>query len=175
MPEVDGYAGNNTPSRYGNVGALQPRFHQPGHAAQYSYQHSRDDYPPFSSWPYQGYSSHPDSSIQLQATLDKIMSTQREMGDLIGSLVSRVEKLEESASSKCSSSACSSSPETERKRVSPQLSVSNVKLFNGTECSIIQRLIAQIHESLDENEQFLPNMKLVIMWCCIIRTIWFHQ
>ena len=47
------------------------------------------------------------------------------------------------------------------KRVSPQLSVSNVQVFNTDEYSIIQRLIAKIHESLDENEQFLPNMKLV--------------
>ena len=137
MSEVDGYTENNTPSRYGNVGTLQPRFCQPGNTNQYSYPYSRDDYPPFSSWPmHQGYSS-PEGGIQLQATLDKIMSTQQEMRDLIGGLVSRVEKLEESGSSKCSS-ACSSSPEPEKKRVSPQLSVSNVKVFNAIKCSITE-------------------------------------
>ena len=46
--------------------------------------------------------------------LVKIISTQREMRDLIGGLVSCVEKLEESALSKYSS-ACSSSLETEKK------------------------------------------------------------
>ena len=76
MSEVDGYTGNNTPSCYGNVGLLQSRFHQPGNTTQYSYPYSRDDYPPFSSWPMQqGYSS-PESGIQLQAMLDKIMGSQ---------------------------------------------------------------------------------------------------
>ena len=99
MSEVDGYTGNNTPSRYENVGTLQPKFHQPGNTTQYSYPYSRDDYPPFSSWPmHQGYSS-PEKGLQLQAMLDKIMSIQREMRDLIGGLVSHVEKIEESASS----------------------------------------------------------------------------
>ena len=75
MSEVDGYKGNNTPSHYGNVGTLQPRFHQPGNTTQYSYPYSHDDYPPFSSCPmHEGYTS-PESGIQLQATLDKIMST----------------------------------------------------------------------------------------------------
>ena len=46
-------------------------------------------------------------------------------------------KIEESASPKYSS-ACSSSPETEKKRVSPQLSVSNVKVFNANKCSITE-------------------------------------
>lgn len=137
MSEMDGYTGSNTPSRYGNVAALTPRFHQPGGTAHYSYPQSRDDYPPFSSWPvYQGYAS-PESSVQLQAALDKIMGTQREMRDLIDGLTSRVAKLEDSASSKCSS-ACSSSPETERKRVPPKLSVSSVRVFNVNECNFTE-------------------------------------
>ena len=59
------------------------------------------------------------------------------MRDFIGDLLFHAEKLEKSASSKCSS-ACSSSPETEKKRVSPQLSVSNVKVFNANKCSITE-------------------------------------
>ena len=87
------------------------------------------------------------------------MNTQREMRDLIGGLVSCVEKLKESASSKWSST-CGSSPETEKKIVSPQLSGSNVKVFNANKCSITEASCTN-HDNLDENEQFLPNMKLV--------------
>ena len=106
----------STPSRFGGRN-YNSRFHQLGGAAtSISYPQSRDDYPPLQSWPtYYGYTSPPDNSIQLQATLDKIMNAQLEMKDLINGLTSRVTKLEQSVSS--TSSACSSSPETETKRV----------------------------------------------------------
>ena len=127
----------STPSRFGGRN-YNTRFHQlGGTVTSISYPQSRDDYPPLPSWPtYHGYTSPPDNSIQLQATLDKIMNAQLEMKDLINGLTSRVTKLEQSVSS--TSSACSSSPETETKRVPPQLSVSNGRVFNINEYSIAE-------------------------------------
>ena len=123
----------STPSRFGGRN-YNSRFHQLGGAVTSI---SRDDYPPLPSWPtYHGYTSLPDNSIQLQATLDKIMNAQLEMKDLINGLTSRVTKLEQSVSS--TSSACSSSPEIETKRVPPQLSVSNGRVFNINEYSIAE-------------------------------------
>ena len=69
----------------------------------------------------QGYIQSPDSGIQLQGTLNKIMETQAQMKQLIDGLVSRVTKLGNSFSSTCSS--CGSSPEGKTKRVPTQLSV----------------------------------------------------
>ena len=79
---------------------------------------------------------HLKVAYSCKQCLVKIISTQREMRDLIGGLVSCVEKLEESALSKYSS-ACSSSPETEKK-VSPQLSLCNVKYLMLIICSITE-------------------------------------
>ena len=139
MLEIDDYAGN-TPNRCDrrNVGALTPRFHQPGCSVPpFSYPQSRDEYPLYPSWPaYHGYTSA-ESNVQLQVKLDKIMDAQLETRKLIDNLSSRVTKLEHSWSSK-SSSSCSSSPETETKRVSPQLSVSIDKVFNIHEYSITE-------------------------------------
>ena len=64
------------------------------------------------------------------------MNAQLEMKDLINGLTSCVTKLEQSVSS--TSSACSSSPETETKRVPSQLSVSNGRVFNVKEYRIAE-------------------------------------
>lgn len=116
--EIDDCAGS-TPNRHGGR-MYGSRFYQPGGVVTpFTYPPSRDDYP---SWPtYHGY-IQPDSSMQLQVTLNKIMDTQAQMKELIDGLTSRVTKLEDSFSS--TSSACSSSPEAETKRVPSRLSVS---------------------------------------------------
>ena len=98
------------------------RYYQPGGVVTpFTYPPSRDGYP---SWPIyhdQGYIQLPDSSIQLQVSLNNIMDTQAQVKELIDGLTSRVTKLEHSFSS--TSSACSSSPERETKRVPTRLSV----------------------------------------------------
>ena len=87
----------------------------------------------------QGYIQSPDSGIQLQGTLNKIMETQAQMKQLIDGLVSHVTKLGNSFSSTCSS--CSSSPEGKTKKAPHPAfcnDVASSKVFNVNEYYITE-------------------------------------
>ena len=117
MSELDSYTGNNTSTHYGNIGTLQQDF-----INLETQLNIRIRIYMMITYHFQAGQCitdiiHLKLAYSCKQRLAKIMSTQREMRDLSGGLVSCVEKLEESALSKYSS-ACSSSPETEKKSFS---------------------------------------------------------
>ena len=97
-------------------------------------------------------------------TVTKLLKAQNEMKNVIDKISLRMTELENSLKGTTTSSSSD-----EKKRVSPQLSVSDRDCANYALLKLTtQKMVALIHEGLDDGGQFRPNLGLVININCIV-------